>query len=209
MAAATFLAYLSGLGVAFGIRTLIHYRRTGRTGFNGITGTPRDASWWGGVLFVVAIVVGIAGPGFAAIGVIRSHSSTPVAMFGLVVAALGLAGTVVAQSAMGDQWRIGVDASETTELVTTGMFAGVRNPIFSAMILAQTGITIAVLNVVGVVALVTLIVAIEIQVRLVEEPFLGRVHGDRYAQYRAVSGRFVPRWSQTRSSRHEPTRSTQ
>jgi protein-S-isoprenylcysteine O-methyltransferase Ste14 len=42
---------------------------------------------------------------------------------------LGLAGSLLAQLAMGDSWRIGVDESEKTELVTAGPFAVVRNPI--------------------------------------------------------------------------------
>jgi hypothetical protein len=34
---------------------------------------------------------------------------------------------------MGDSWRIGVDPSETTTLVRTGVFGWVRNPIFTAV----------------------------------------------------------------------------
>ena len=37
---------------------------------------------------------------------------------------------------MGESWRIGVDPSETTTLVRTGVFGWVRNPIFTAMLVS-------------------------------------------------------------------------
>ena len=41
-------------------------------------------------------------------------------------------------------WRIGVDRRERTDLVTTGVFAHVRNPIVTAMVVAQLGIVLLV-----------------------------------------------------------------
>ena len=48
--------------LAFGLRSLIHWRRTGTTGFKGISGTAGSAEWVGGVLFVVALVCVAAAP---------------------------------------------------------------------------------------------------------------------------------------------------
>jgi protein-S-isoprenylcysteine O-methyltransferase Ste14 len=47
-------------------------------------------------------------------------------------------------------------------------------------------------NVVALAGLVALLIALEIQVRLVEERHLLRAHGDSYRQYAARVGRFVP-----------------
>lgn len=110
---------------------------------------------------------------------------------GVAVAGLGLAW--VAQSAMGTSWRIGVDESEDTALVTGGIFATVRNPIFTAMIAAQAGTAMMAptwLSVAGVGLLVT---ACQVQVRGVEEPYLVRRHGSGYLSYAARTGRFLPR----------------
>ncbi len=93
---------------------------------------------------------------------------------------------------MGDSWRIGVDESERTELVTVGAFAVVRNPIFAAMIPTSLGIVLLVPNVVALVAFVTLVGALELQVHLVEEPYLLWTHGERYLAYASRVGRFVP-----------------
>jgi protein-S-isoprenylcysteine O-methyltransferase Ste14 len=40
--------------------------------------------------------------------------------------------------------------------------------------------------------LACVLLSIQIQVRLVEEPYLLRVHGDAYRRYAARTGRFVP-----------------
>ena len=37
-----------------------------------------------------------------------------------------------------------------------------------------------------------LVTALEIQVRVVEEPYLARTHGDAYRSYAERTGRFVP-----------------
>ena len=75
---------------------------------------------------------------------------------------------------MGESWRIGVDEQERTALVTSGPFAVVRNPIFAGMLPASLGLALLVPNVVALAGLAALLVALEIQVRLVEEPYLMR-----------------------------------
>lgn len=93
---------------------------------------------------------------------------------------------------MGTSWRIGVDAQERTDLVTTGPFASVRNPVFTAMITALLGMTLMVPHLATLAALLALVVAVELQVRFVEEPYLVRVHGQAYLSYARTAGRFVP-----------------
>jgi hypothetical protein len=60
------------------VRSWVQRRRTGSTGFDGISGTPAEAGWWGGVLFVAAIVLGLAGPLLAVTGVVPA--TAPVAV---------------------------------------------------------------------------------------------------------------------------------
>ncbi len=47
--------------VGFVIRTLVQIRRTGDTGFRGLSGSPGTAEWWAGVLFAAALVTGVLG----------------------------------------------------------------------------------------------------------------------------------------------------
>jgi protein-S-isoprenylcysteine O-methyltransferase Ste14 len=93
---------------------------------------------------------------------------------------------------MGDSWRIGVDPDARTALVVGGPFERVRNPIYTAMLLATAGLLLLVPNLASVLALAALVVGLEIHVRLVEEPYLLRTHGERYRSYAERTGRFIP-----------------
>lgn len=185
-----FLLYLV---VTFGLRTWIQLRRTGSSGFKGISGRPGSLEWTAGLLFAVAIAIGAAAP---ILDVARALDplvdSDALRATGIALFMFGLAATFYAQVAMGESWRIGVDEEERTDLVTSGPFGAVRNPIFSAMLPTSLGLTLLVPNAVAVVGFVALVVALEIQVRLVEEPYLVKVHGQRYRDYASRVGRFVP-----------------
>ena len=54
------------------------------------------------------------------------------------------------------------------------------------------GIALVTPNPVALVGFVLLVVTIELQVRVVEEPYLLTMHGDAYRDYLASVGRFVP-----------------
>lgn len=181
--------------LCFGLRSLVQKARTGSTGFKGISGKPGSTEWWGGVLFVAALALGVLAPLLDLAGVldpIGALDDDVVQQAGGGMFFGGLVTTLVAQMAMGNSWRIGVDASEKTDLVTEGPFSIVRNPIFSGMVPASLGIVLLVPNIVAVAAVVLLLVALQIQVRLVEEPYLLEVHGKPYHDYARRVGRFLP-----------------
>lgn len=193
MPVAALIIYAVWFALTFGLRTFIQWRRTGSSGFKGFGGRPGSLEWIAGVLFIVALVVGVAGPVADLTGLDPLTEADWLPVVGLAVAVIGVGLTLAAQISMGDSWRIGVDAQERTEMVTDGAFAIVRNPIFSAMVVTAVGLTAMVPNVVSVIGFLALIVALELQVRFVEEPYLATVHGDPYEQYRQQVGRFVPR----------------
>ena len=64
--------YLAGLVAAFGVRSWIHRRRTGSSGFRGVSGAPGSPEWWGGILFAAALVLGAAGPVLALTGTVAA-----------------------------------------------------------------------------------------------------------------------------------------
>ena len=149
--------------LGFGWRSWLQHRRTGSTGFKGISGRPGSTEWLAGIQ-----------------------------MAGIMLALFGIAGTVYAQLDMGDSWRIGVDPAERTTLVRSGVFGRVRNPIFTAMLVFGLGIALVTPNVLAVLGFALLLLTIEMQVRMVEEPYLADVHGDAYREYTATVGRFIP-----------------
>jgi len=180
--------------LGFGWRSWVQYRRTGSTGFRGISAgglTERVA----GIGFVVALIVAVSAPILQETKVVeplRMLSAVWVQTVGIVVATAGIAATVYAQLDMGDSWRIGLDVNETTTLVHTGVFGRIRNPIYTAMFTFGIGIVLVTPNLVAGAGLILLIATIELQVRRVEEPYLLRTHGDAYRAYTASVGRFIP-----------------
>jgi protein-S-isoprenylcysteine O-methyltransferase Ste14 len=189
------ILYVVYLSLAFVLRTAIQVRQTGSSGFHGVGGRPGSAEWLAGVGFVVALLLGAAAPVLAladVVGPIEALDTSTLQVVGVVLSAAGIAATVYAQVAMGSSWRIGVDQDERTDLVTTGPFALVRNPIFSAMLPTSLGLVLMVPSIVALIGLLALIVALQLQVRMVEEPYLLRAHGEPYRAYAARVGRFVP-----------------
>ena len=180
--------------LGFGWRSWLQYRRTGSTGFRGVSAgglLERLA----GVGFVVALIVAVSAPILQEAGVIepvRALNDVWVQAVGIVVATVGIAATVYAQLEMGDSWRIGVDTKETTTLVHTGVFGRIRNPIYTAMLTFGVGIALVTPNLVAFTGFILLVATIHLQVRLVEEPYLLRTHGDVYRAYTARVGRFIP-----------------
>jgi len=184
---------LGGLGLyvllAFVVRSVLQRRRTGSTGWRFSHARFGSAQWWVGVLLVLAVLGLVAAPVAATLG--PAHPVGLVRLVaGIVAFVVGLGLTIVAQLAMGDAWRIGVDPSERTQLRTTGPFAWCRNPIFTGT--ATAALCLAVWFPWATVAWALLVIAFEVQVRRVEEPYLRSVHGEAYERYCARTGRFLP-----------------
>jgi len=191
---------LAGYGIflviAIGLRAALHYRQTGTTGIVGVSGPPFSIEWGAGVLFVVAAIgVGLAAPTAQLAGWVRPWDGGAARLgyaVGLALVALGIAGTLWSQLAMGRSWRVGVDHGERTTLVSHGPFRWVRNPIYTWMTLASAGFVLLAPNALAAASFIALLIALELQVRVVEEPYLLRTHGESYRSYAAATGRFVP-----------------
>ncbi|MGB3412030.1 MAG: isoprenylcysteine carboxylmethyltransferase family protein [Microthrixaceae bacterium] len=187
------LLYVAFAAVAFGWRTWVQWRQTGDTGLR-LHAEAGTTQWWAKLGFVAALVAGFAAPiaGLTGLDPIPPLDNATVRMVGLILAAVGIAATTAAQVRMGASWRIGVDPAERTGLVTGGVFALVRNPIFTAMLVTALGLTLMVGNIISLAGLGALFAALEVQVRFVEEPYLRTVHGPDYERYTATAGRFLP-----------------
>ena len=180
--------------VVFVVRSVVQKRQTGDLGIRP-GAFAEDASAIEQIaylLLLVAFIGAIAAPVAAMAGLDPLTDNDAVPIAGLVVAVVGIGATYVAQLGMGSEWRIGIDRTETTGLVTGALFSLVRNPIFTAMLFTAVGFAAMVPNIVAVVAAICLVIAIELQVRYVEEPHLQRLHGRVYDEYAARVGRFVP-----------------
>jgi protein-S-isoprenylcysteine O-methyltransferase Ste14 len=182
--------------LTFGLRVILQWRRTAATGLVWLRGPPLSPQWLGEALELIALTLGVAAPALVAadrVEPIAALDGTGAHVAGVALFLLGTAGVVASQRAMGSSWRVGVDPSETTELVTEGPFAMVRNPIFTSLVAVQAGVALMVPTLLAFAGVLLMVVSIEIQARFAEEPYLARIHGDRYLRYASQVGRFVPR----------------
>ncbi|WP_163505420.1 methyltransferase family protein [Fodinicola acaciae] len=182
------------------VRHLVQRWRTGDSGLRLRFGRVGSPPWLavalqlvGGMCCFGAPVIELAG--FPALSFLEAMWPR---VLGVIVAAVGIVAAFGAQLWMGSSWRIGVDEAERTELVTTGPFRLVRNPIYAAGLLVVIGLTFAVPNVLAFAGFAVVLAGIQVQVRLVEEPHLRRTHGIAYDQYAATVGRFLPRVGRVR-----------
>jgi protein-S-isoprenylcysteine O-methyltransferase Ste14 len=193
----TIALWLLYLMISLGVRLIIQVRMTGSSGFVLHRRKASPLQMFASALFVSSLFAGLASPILAAIYPEGSFWSA-----WLVPAAVSVAGGIgwlcgvslafTSQLTLGRSWRIGVDASERTELVTRGMFGIVRNPIFSALFLTAVSLALLCSTPLAWIACAVQAIALEIQVRAVEEPHLASVHGAAYREYTARVGRFIP-----------------
>ncbi|MDO3637972.1 methyltransferase family protein [Mycolicibacterium arseniciresistens] len=185
-------------------RALLQRHRTGDTGGRQSSIPFGSTQWWWHWVFQLGLLLtGVAAPiadlvGLAPLGVLNHPFPR---WLGVVMATLGALAAFAGELAMGASWRIAVDESERTGLVTGGPFRLVRNPIYSAMLGAFVGLMLMVPNVIALGGLVIAVVGIEATVRLVEEPYLRRMHGPAYDDYASRVGRFLPGIGRVRSNR--------
>jgi protein-S-isoprenylcysteine O-methyltransferase Ste14 len=175
------------LAVAFGARTLVQRRRTGDSGWRfGRPHGPAEAAARG-LLVVAGVLLGVAAV------VTRPPAAPVVFAVGAIVAVLSVAFVALAQLQMGASWRIGVDPAERTVLITSGLYAQVRNPIYTGMVAFAVGQALMLPGLWSATAAVAMAIGVELQVRGVEEPYLREVHDVDFERWAKHAGRFLPR----------------
>jgi protein-S-isoprenylcysteine O-methyltransferase Ste14 len=109
---------------------------------------------------------------------------------GVVLTAAGLALFAAALMSFGKSWRVGVDELHPGELVSGGVFAVSRNPIFVFMILYALGGFL--INATPVFLAIAVVVAAGVHLQILqEERFLAGRYGRSYEEYRAKTGRYL------------------
>jgi len=188
-----FLAYL---GAAFVWPSVRVWRRTGVNPYVLPSGDDAHGFVTSGFrLVLLALAAYVLAQAFWAdadrlLGVLPWLAHPLVAAAGWAGLSASLAWTVAAQYQMGMSWRIGLDRKNRTELVTGGVFAWSRNPVFLGMRFSLLSLVLLRPNAVTVAAALAADVFIQFQVRL-EEEFLAKQHGAAYADYMRTTRRWL------------------
>lgn len=119
--------------------------------------------------------------------------SASLSAIGVGLCLIGIAITVTAQWQMGRSWRIGVAHREKTDLVTHGLYAYSRNPIYTGVFVFGLGLWALLPD--GLLAAVLIVgfYGVDLHVRRVEEPHMANMHTLAFAAYCARVGRYWPR----------------
>ena len=109
---------------------------------------------------------------------------------GLALCAAAAAGFAASLKSFGDSFRVGIDEEKPDRLVTTGMFAISRNPLYLCIILFLLGMFLVYRNTVIAAAVVVFMFAVHRQV-LREEAFLKAHYGIEYEEYCRKTRRYL------------------
>ncbi|MDR0841229.1 MAG: isoprenylcysteine carboxylmethyltransferase family protein [Christensenellaceae bacterium] len=117
-------------------------------------------------------------------------NSPALAWVGSALCGLGLILFAAALSSFGNAWRVGIDDEHSDALVTNGVFAHSRNPIFLFMHLFFFGVFLMFPNWFFLAAFLIEAIGIHRQI-LNEERFLHKKYGDAYDAYRKKVRRYL------------------
>ncbi len=126
-------------------------------------------------------------------GVFKGHVATNnpwLQGFGLAVFLLGLALAIWARAYLGRNWGMPMSQKVDPELVTAGPYRSIRHPIYSGIILAMIGTTMAV-SLYWLVAVVV-IGAYFLYSAMVEERTMVRLFPDSYPEYKRSTKMLIP-----------------
>ena len=147
------------LALAFGLPGWLQWRRTGAAGFRFGAFIASPAERAGGILFVLALALGLAAPVLELLGVLGTFEALRSPALGVLLTLVRHRRHAPRSARNGRLVARGVDPSERTALRTDGPFSWVRNPIFSWMILTAIGLALLVPNAASLVGLLTLVSA--------------------------------------------------
>lgn len=115
--------------------------------------------------------------------ILLQNSPSPLQIFGMVLALGAFILWIIARIQLADNFSIGAQAHK---LMTTGIYAKLRHPVYYFSIIALLGIIIAVNNYYLVIALVALTV-LELSRIKAEENVLSKKFSEEYEKYKRSS----------------------
>jgi protein-S-isoprenylcysteine O-methyltransferase Ste14 len=108
---------------------------------------------------------------------------------GAILIVVGFILFIWALISFGTSWRVGIDTHKPGELVTSGVFAFTRNPIFLFLDLYFVGTFLINGTLLFLLAAFVAIIAVHYQI-MQEERFLAHAYGQAYQDYRRQTERY-------------------
>ena len=116
--------------------------------------------------------------------------NTPIIITGMVSISVGFLFEILGIIALGINFRIELPIDET-ELITSGIYKTMRNPIVFGIFLLVTGTFLIIPT--GIALLICIFNILTFNAKVIdEEKFLLRRFGEKYRSYRNEVGRYLP-----------------
>jgi protein-S-isoprenylcysteine O-methyltransferase Ste14 len=133
---------------------------------------------------VIAIIYLIGGNFYEYLIPIKHLEIEGLKQFGIVIMLIGCAIVIIAQFQMENSWRIGIDESKKTELITNKLFQYSHNPIYLGLLISFLGFFLIAPNALSLCCLALSYPSIEIKIKIrLEDEYLIGKHGDDFQEY--------------------------
>ena len=146
-----------------------------------------------GLMFVLSFLVSTVLTVLYDVELVHADIIAPsvVSLNAAVIGFIGIAVVVIAQVQMGRSWRIGVQQSESTDLISSGLYSKSRNPIYFGILLYWVAMCVTLPQPAIWLCAAICWLSIELIVRTIEEPYLQRVHGAAFEDYCRTTRRYL------------------
>ena len=141
-------------------------------------------------LFVYAAVAKVAGLPMWDVLVKPFWNTEIPGWIGIVFCILAIIGFLISLYSFGDSLRVGIDEEKPGKLVTTGIFAYSRNPLYLCIITFFIGFFLVHKNIIAAAIVVFFTLAIHRQI-LREEAYLKVHYAGEYESYCAKTRRYI------------------
>lgn len=121
---------------------------------------------------------------------LKLYENIAISILGLVITSIGVLFFILAMVFMKTSWRVGIDKSTKTNLITSGFYRFSRNPAFVGMNLMFLGTAITYGSVVAMIAAVLVIVTLHFQI-LQEEKHMKETFKKEYDEYAKRTARYL------------------
>jgi protein-S-isoprenylcysteine O-methyltransferase Ste14 len=120
---------------------------------------------------------------------IRLISFSAINLIGVPFQIAGLLLYALSLRSLGNSWRVGIDRENSGRLVTTGIFARSRNPIYISLELLCAGTFLLQGRLIFLITTIFALITLHIQI-LQEEEFLLQLHGEEFKRYCSKVARY-------------------
>lgn len=118
------------------------------------------------------------------------YSSDTLTIIGSILIIIGLITSSIASLSLKKSWRIGIDESMKTELITSGIYKFSRNPYFLSYDSVLIGMFFCLLSPLLIISALITILFFHLMI-LKEEKHLEEQHGESYKKYKNEVRRYI------------------